>query len=82
MVCVAEITCFGSSIIESFGGIVIDVAIDTPLNDIEKVAAVDTVLVTITELTRVVVADGVVYKVVLDVAADPRYKTLNVFAIL
>jgi len=47
----------------------------------EYVAIAPAVFVTTTELIRVVVAAGVVYRVVLDVAAAPLKRTLNVLAI-
>jgi len=46
------------------------------------VASVEVVFVTTNDVTSVCVAAGAVYKVVLDVAAAPRYRTVNEFAIL
>jgi multisubunit Na+/H+ antiporter MnhC subunit len=48
---------------------------------IVNVAAVAAPLVTAMLVTTVVVAEGVVYRVVLDVAAAPRKSTLEVVAI-
>jgi hypothetical protein len=48
---------------------------------IVNVAAVAALLATAILVTTVVVAEGVVYRVVLDVAAAPRKSTLEVVAI-
>ena len=53
----------------------------TPLNAIVNVAAVAAELVTTIFVTTVVVEDGTVYSVVLDVAAAPLKRALVVVAI-
>jgi hypothetical protein len=50
-------------------------------NKIVNVAAVDAPLATAILVTTVVVAEGVVYRVVLDVAAAPLKSTFEVVAI-
>jgi len=55
--------------------------IAVPLSEIVNVAGVDAVLVTSISLTTVVVDDGDVYRVVLDVEAAPRNNTVAVVAI-
>ncbi len=65
-------TCFKSMTVESRAPTVTVVPIDTSSRSNVNVAAVDAVLVTTMLLTTVVVDDGTVYSVVLDVAAAPR----------
>jgi hypothetical protein len=55
---------------------------DTPFRPSVNVAAVPAVLVTTMLVTTVVVAEGTVYRVVLDVAAAVRASALVVVAII
>jgi IMP cyclohydrolase len=74
-------TCFKSMTVESRAPTVTVVPIDTSSRSNVNVAAVDAVLVTTMLLTTVVVDDGTVYRVVLDVAAAPRKRALVAVAI-
>jgi hypothetical protein len=69
-------TCFKSIVIESFAGIAVVVAIETPSKVSVNVAAVAAVFVTKMLVITVVVDEGTVYRVVLDVAAAPRNSAL------
>jgi hypothetical protein len=81
IVCVAVKICLISKTVESFAPTVTVVARFVPPNPSVNVPALDAVLVIIILVTIVVVADGTVYSVVLDVAAAPRKSVFEVVAI-
>ena len=82
IVWVAASTCLRSIAVMLLAGTDTADAIATPLSASVNVPAVPAVLVTTMLLTTVVVAEGTVYRVVLDVAAAVRASTLVVVAIV
>jgi hypothetical protein len=74
-------TCFNGITVESLAATITVVAIETPSSAIVKVAWVAAVLVTTISVITAVVADGTVYRVVLDVAAAALTSALLVVAI-
>lgn len=81
IVSVAASTCFKSTKIVELASIDVPVSRSTSSSRIVAVTADVVVLVIPMLVTIVVVADGTVYSVVLDVAADVRASTLDVVAI-
>jgi hypothetical protein len=81
IVFVAASTCFISIIVESYAPTVTVVAIETSSRSNVNVPDVPAVLVTTIFVTTAVVADGTVYRVVLDVAAAVLARALVTVAI-
>ncbi len=81
MVLVVASTCLRSITVVSSPPTVTVVAIDTSSKSIVNVAVEEEVLVTSILVTTVVVAEGTVYRVVLDVAAAPRNRAFDTVAI-
>jgi hypothetical protein len=81
IILVVASTCLVSIEIVSFPAITTALAKETPSRVIVNDALALDVLATEILVTTAVVADGVVYRVVLDVAAAPRYRALDVTAI-
>jgi hypothetical protein len=75
-------TCLRSNIAVVLAAIAVVVNSDTPFRPSVNVPADAAVLVTTMLLTTVVVAEGTVYKVVLDVAAAVRASALVTVAIV